>query len=446
MKKETRKSNLHGLYCRNGIYQYRRVIPKNLRELAGLREIKFSLETDDHQEAVIQYTIAKKRADRQIKHLKSGKPLSSFDIANADINALKEITDSLSVPYKSFEAIKNDPDEFQARLKIFADLKNPGAAEFRALLGAVPEDLTFQECIDEYLKITSDHAAGKTDTEKRKRENPIRLSFRKFEEFLRGKHPELTATIKSVKKQHAREYRQDLLAQQTAGKLAGDTANKRLLHVRKVFNEIIKDRDWDLANPFSGIAIKAEDGQQRHPYSTKFIREKILAPGALDGMNDECQAILLAAIATGCGPKELVGLAPEDIQLDHETPHIVVRANVNRQLKQKHRGRNIPLVGIGLEAFKRYPDGFPRYRSLKSGADTLSANIRAHFQRKELIEGEARSMYSFRHSFMDRMREAGIPNDVQDYLMGHKNERMGNKYGHGYTLVQLKNFLEKMPL
>jgi integrase len=446
MKKDSTNASLPGLYCRNGVYQYRRVIPKPLRDLAGKRELKFSLGTDSWEVAVTRYSLFKKQADDQLSHLRVGKPLSSFDGGNSSLEAYRQISRDLGFAYKEIDELKKSPSELQVRINKLFEHGDPTNDEFGALLGVIPEDLTFDECIQEYLEITSDQTVGKSDREKRKRENPIRRAFRDFGMFLNTDFSIDKPTIKSVRRQHGKQYRQALIIQLNNKEMRGDTANKRLLHVKKVFNQIIKNRDWDFENPFSGISIDTNDVEQRPPYSVKFIQDKILANAALEGMHRECQGIVLAAIATGCGPKELVGLAPDDIQIEHGTPHIFVRANAFRQLKQPHRGRQIPLVGFGLKVFKEFPTGFLHYRSLKSGADAVSANVRKHFRKKGLIEGKACSIYSFRHSFKNQMREANTPLDAQDYLMGHKSSRMGDSYGGGYSLTKLSDFMNALPI
>ena len=46
-------------------------------------------------------------------------------------------------------------------------------------------------------------------------------------------------------------------------------------------------------------------------------------------------------VNTGAGPNEIIGLEPEDFRLDHEFPHIRLRANGIRQLKTGDRPREI---------------------------------------------------------------------------------------------------------
>ena len=51
------------------------------------------------------------------------------------------------------------------------------------------------------------------------------------------------------------------------------------------------------------------------------------------------------------------------------------------------------------------------------------------------------SLYSLRHTFKDRLRDAGAQEEVIDELMGHK--KSGPKYGRGHILESKLKWLEK---
>jgi len=122
----------------------------------------------------------------------------------------------------------------------------------------------------------------------------------------------------------------------------------------------------DRKNPFSRLRFEESDGRKREPFSDEWIQGKILAPGALAGMNDLGRAILLAPVETGCRPAELCNIVPEDIFLDAEVPYIHVRARINpddtRDIKTGQSDRSIPIVGVALDVFRRHPNGGSRYK------------------------------------------------------------------------------------
>ncbi|WP_141703084.1 hypothetical protein [Cereibacter johrii] len=114
----------------------------------------------------------------------------------------------------------------------------------------------------------------------------------------------------------------------------------------------MKAKRLGLVIPMEGIPLKNGEKRTRPPFSDKWIREKLLAPGALDGLNLEARCLLLGMVNTGYRPSEGAGLLPEHIRLDGDVPHISIQP-VGRALKSQYSRRMIPLVG---------PNGFPRYR------------------------------------------------------------------------------------
>ena len=91
--------------------------------------------------------------------------------------------------------------------------------------------------------------------------------------------------------------------------------------------------------------------------------------------------------------------------------------------------RDIPLVGVSLEAMKRAPNGFPRYRDK---GNSLSAALLKTFHTRGLMPTKKHRIYSFRHAFEKRMQEAGLDYGLRCTLMGHKNTRP--QYGDGGSL------------
>jgi integrase len=58
-------------------------------------------------------------------------------------------------------------------------------------------------------------------------------------------------------------------------------------------------------------------------------------------------------LETGARPSEIINLSMARIVLDAEIPYIRIQAE-GRLLKTDHSERDIPLVGLALEAMKRH--------------------------------------------------------------------------------------------
>jgi len=140
-------------------------------------------------------------------------------------------------------------------------------------------------------------------------------------------------------------------------------------------------------------------------------------------------------IETGARMSEICNLRAEQIRLDAEIPHIEIRA-VDRELKTGTSKREIPLVGVALEAMKQRPSGFPNY---VDKGELVSANLMKAFRNRGLFPTSEHVIYSFRHAFEDRMLEAEIDYGMRCYLMGHKNNRpdYGQKGSLEYRRDQL---------
>lgn len=148
-------------------------------------------------------------------------------------------------------------------------------------------------------------------------------------------------------------------------------------------------------------------------------------------MNEEERAVVMVMINTGARPSEIINLRRKHIMLDAPIPFIRVRPG-DRVLKTAFSDRDIPLVGISLEAMRQFPDGFPHYRDK---GDTLSAAVNAYFSDHGLRETDSHTLYSLRHGFKDRLRSVETPDELKDELMGHDTKK--SKYGNGHG-VDLK--------
>ena len=88
---------------------------------------------------------------------------------------------------------------------------------------------------------------------------------------------------------------------------------------------------------------------------------------------------------------------------------------------------------IGSFPFSPFPLLYP---------DTASTTINKYLRENDLKPTPNHSLYSLRHTFKDRLRDAGAPEEVIDELMGHK--KSGPKYGRGHMLEKKHEWLRKI--
>ena len=218
------------------------------------------------------------------------------------------------------------------------------------------------------------------------------------------------------------------------------TANKSISHVGGMIRAVSKRLQLRLDNVFAGTRIEGSRDGNRKPFDPDFIRNVILADGQLADLNDEARDVVYVIMETGARPSEIINLSKHRIILDGIIPHIRIKAE-GRLLKTEHSERDVPLVGMALDAMRRHPDGFPRYFDKGSN---LSATLMKHFKKHKLLPSEKHTVYSFRHSFKDRLKAVEAPEELIDEMMGHTIDKP--KYGDGYGLKLKLKYLQAIAL
>ena len=236
----------------------------------------------------------------------------------------------------------------------------------------------------------------------------------------------------AISRADAQKFRDHWAARIMREGLDRGSANKDIGHLSDLFRTWAEYHALELPNPFAKLRFKGATSRTKGvPFSAAFIRDMLLAPVALAGMNDEARDVLLVMVNTGARPSEILGCAPEAFAVAADVPHLDIARQVARVLKTQTAPRQIPLLGVSLAAAKRIAarGGISRYRDK---ADSWSAAVNKYLAENGLRETDDHSAYSLRHSVEDRMTEAGIDDRIRAELMGHKYERPD--YGRGGSL------------
>ncbi|MEZ5911869.1 MAG: tyrosine-type recombinase/integrase [Paracoccaceae bacterium] len=120
---------------------------------------------------------------------------------------------------------------------------------------------------------------------------------------------------------------------------------------------------------------------------------------------------------TGMRLGEAMGLVTDDIVLDGETPHVLIRPNSIRTVKTASSVRSVPLVGEALRAVREALEGaplgspiFPRYGRPR-GADAASAALMKVV--RDVTPDTRFTVHGLRHRVSDKLRDAGAPVEVR---------------------------------
>ena len=402
---------------RGSTWHLRRRVPTRFAGVEPRREVWISLKTDSHQ-------LASKKAPAVWDSLIAGweaQLAGRSEDAAVRFEAVRAIAAARGLSYKPVKDVEQLPlEELLARVEVLQ--RRDGRVDTvvaPAILGSVDvPSLTVSEALEEYWRLTPDRTRGKSDDQKRRWRNPRKKAIRNFIDVVGN------LALAKLKRTDFLDFRSWWLERITEEGLTPNSANKDLIHLADVLKTVNELKGYGFDLPLQKLTLQEGDKKERIPFSDVWIREKLLAPGALDGLNAEARAILVGMINTGYRPSEAAGLTADRIRLDVPEPHIFIAPDETRQIKNKTSRREIPLTGVSLEVFREFPRGFPHYRERPA---TLSATVNKFLRENGLMESERHVMYSLRHSFEDRMLRGRIDERIRRELMGHSLGR--EKYG-----------------
>ena len=228
--------------------------------------------------------------------------------------------------------------------------------------------------------------------------------------------------------------------------LASSSVKRVFSTIRAITNLAIAEYGLDMRSPFANVYFpELDDIKERLPVSPHDI--KLIQRHCREN-NDEMRWLLALISDTGMRLAEAAGLALNDIVLDSEIPYINLKPNESRRLKTKQSSRKIPLIGLSLWAAQQVKSefsgtyAFPRYtKGGRCNANSASAALNKWLKQ---IASESVTVHSFRHSLTDRLRAVQCPRDIIDAIGGWTAGSIGEKYGEGYKLDVLHEWMLKL--
>nr|WP_249209182.1 site-specific integrase [Magnetospirillum sulfuroxidans] len=162
----------------------------------------------------------------------------------------------------------------------------------------------------------------------------------------------------------------------------------------------------------------------------------------------------------GCRLEEIGQLLVGDVKVLNGTSHFAITTLVDddeeivKNIKTESSLRSVPLHPVleqlGFSAYvervrqaghkRLFPDITSKRRKVTSAYSTWFSR----FKRDAGITSHRKVFHSFRHTFKDACRAAGIPVDVHDALTGHARSSVGDGYGLGYPLERLAGEIGKV--
>lgn len=425
----------------SGVYRYYRRVPKEAAQFDKRVFVRQSLKTKSLQLA----------QERAIKVHDACAGLWSSLIAGAAAetswqryDAAVATAKSLGFEYRTATEIAAGPiDELVARVEKAAEhIDTPQIAA--AVLGTVLPEHRVSDIWNMYEHHNADGLAGlseaQLEAQKKSRERAVRYLI----DVIGDK------TLAETTRSDALKFRSWWIKKIGRDGLTAYAGNRSIGDIRAMLGVIDARLQTGFAAPWSKLSIVETDAtamRKRPPIPDAFVRDRILAEGALDGLPLQARCIVYIFIETGMRPGgEIANLRPEDIRLAGEPidgvpfiPHVEVARRTDRRQKSKNAARRIPLVGVALWAARQCPNGFPDFADR---GNELSDVVGHYLRERGLLPSPDHVFYSLRHTFSDRLENGGASDRMHADLMGHEFGRP--RYGDGPELARRQELLQRI--
>ena len=446
---------------KKGNFSFRISVPEALRQTIGRREIKKSLKTSDPRKAMLMAMALYDDSQRLFNSSRSkdSQEATPIELYEQSVQWLKGLgVNKIEMEYPQ---TAKEESEAAGRLAVADSLidkvqDGEGTAldgyKIEALQGTIERPVpSVKDAVNLYLKERNGEAA-------RAKANNLTFNqmIRRYESYLLASLEE-DRLLTSVNRADARAFRDYLVGQKDKRStrkgfkkaLKPGSINKAIQIISAIFTVAIREWELKAINPFTGL--KVEETENQRDKRRSFTDAELTAYlSALDRVNIQAKQCAILMVYTGARTGEIGGLEAQDVHLEGQIPHIIIRPNGVRQLKTPSSKRTIPLIGEALNAAKvalgAIPKGqpvaplFARYGKPR-GQDGLSAVLMKVIRDKMKIADPKLVAYSARHTMKDKLRNALVQPDLQDAIMGHTRGQVSEGYGDGYWLPRLSEAL-----
>ncbi|HIF25009.1 MAG TPA: site-specific integrase [Micavibrio sp.] len=436
----------HHLYLRGRYYYYRHALPRDLQEYLKTKEVVIALGTQDKAKARLYVA----KLDIEIQDL---------------INLAYEATDTFTLNKLIEEGIQGAKDN--------AEL--PKRKTLNLLSSSSPK--LFSKIAEDYLKdcVTND---AKTIASKR-------LTYEMFEgivgnlvfnevtktEARKFKAIMLKTPIMLHKRKGFTSYKELDWNNLPEGKTQSlVTVNNRLTSMVSLFNWAEENDLYTGRNPFSGLMVKnaKQQATKRHPFSNQELQTLFSCPiytGCKgESRNERLETghivikdywywIPLIGLYTGMRLNEICQLLVSDIQCEDGIWIINIDDSEDKKVKTISSRRKIPIHdSLMVSGFLEYVRGqkhkrlFPELPKRKNCGYSHEFTKRFSSTLTKLnLKRTGLCFHSFRHTFIDGMRNAGVEKAITMKLVGHHSSNdIHSGYGYGYNLETLKENINKL--
>ncbi|WP_102848492.1 DUF6538 domain-containing protein [Phaeobacter inhibens] len=419
-----------GLVKRNGMWHMRMRVPVRYRRVERRSELHRSLKTGDEKQARAKAAVAEMQIIAELDARLAGQETPA---SISHYEAMASLTSARGMPYNTAKELSEGKvEDILERVEALEASKDaPGSIPAKALLGSVDRPRpTLKQVAENMPANYPEEVRYKTPKQRNVWAARWTRPALKMIDFL-GRDPAFADIQRQDALDFVNELRSRVLRRETKGASAQkDIQNLNLLWKKYHLSIGIDEVDMR-PSPFRGLADgldRNDEVNRKKEVPTEYIK-RIVAPGALDTLNQDLADIILVLVETGCRQNEVTDIPAQSVVLDHIIPHLWLKLETGddpREVKNKITARRVPLVGVALDAMKRHPQGFPRYR----GKGTFSASANKRLKELNLLP-QGVTVGGLRHSFETRLKEVGVQSDDRGELMGHSVKRIRGREYYG---------------
>jgi integrase len=223
-----------------------------------------------------------------------------------------------------------------------------------------------------------------------------------------------------------------LVAHFEAQGLKSATIEKKIAWLNAAVNLAIREGRLKF-NPFASIVPRVRDKTRRLPLADADMKAIKRNLARLD-VTDQLLVRLLAS--TGMRLSEAFEIDGEE--KERGVRYVIVGKKTEQSL------RRVPLPAAVLPYLPKSIKG-PLFDRSKNADPSDAASKRLNRFLDDIgITDPRKVVHSLRHRAQDRLRAAECPEDIRWSILGHEEETVADSYGTGFSVPQLKKWIDKI--
>lgn len=258
---------------------------------------------------------------------------------------------------------------------------------------------------------------------------------------------------------------EDLLEAGRRSTMSANTVYRKMQETKRIFQRAV-DLNHILFNPMTPVIWSTPEHERRVIEEGDRTREiwgpmlpKLFRTDRFQDWQPYDALVwgVLIAVYTGARMEEILQIKVADLEMTDDGLIMHIRAGSNQRLKSASSARRVPihdaLIRLGLVELieSRRMQGEQRlFPELERDKDreklsTFFSEDFTAFRRKNSVYKERMDFHSFRKGVNQSLLDKGVPREIREALLGHKDSSINGKhYSDGYPIGLLRDAISKL--